>query len=80
MTDIKTNNFYRCLSHQYPYVKAATIWKQETKHLVLQFWGHEKFPSVAIPFRAKNQEDESKQVEMGPFKLQGTFINDHDEE
>ena len=34
-TDIKTRNFYRCLSHQYPYVKAATIGKQETKKLVL---------------------------------------------
>ena len=81
VTDIKTNNFYRCISHQYPYVKAETIWKQNIKQLVLQFWGHKTFPSVAIPFKVKNQDDDDdKRIDRDLHFLKGTFKDDQDEE
>ena len=59
-TDIKTMNFYRCQSHLFPYVRAVTNnWRlKDAKHLVLQFWGNENFPSTAVPFEIKYQDEE----------------------
>ena len=54
-------NFYRCQSHLFPYVRAVTNWKlKDVKHLVLQFWGNENFPSTAVPFEIKYQKEQEK--------------------
>ena len=75
-------NFFRCQSRWYPYVQAATIWKQKIKHLVLRFWGNEKFPSVAVPFEIKDEQAEkSKRSEDDIMKLEGHYFkHDNDEE
>ena len=77
-------NFYRCQSHLFPYVRAVTNnWRlKDTKHLVLQFWGNENFPSTAVPFEIKYQDElqEKKRSPEDLLFLEGIFLDEHDEE
>ena len=75
-------NFYRCQSHLFPYVRAVTNWrKKDVKHLVLQLWGNENYPSTAVPFEIKKQEEQKEKRSDGDKeKLEGVFLDDHDEE